>query len=59
MTRCLLCGKDHEPGKHDFSGLGSAVAEHAAERFATRPAIEILREREQPRQKRKYTRRAK
>ncbi len=33
MTACLLCGKDHPPGQHDFSGLGEAVMAHAAGQF--------------------------
>lgn len=33
MTRCLLCGREHEPGQHDFSGLGDAVMAHAARQF--------------------------
>lgn len=30
---CLLCGKDHPPGQHDFSGLGDAVIAHASHQF--------------------------
>lgn len=33
MSACILCGRDHPPGRHDFSGMGTAVLEHTAARF--------------------------